>query len=63
MLNEKPCRNSLGIIHSLRNASRGEGGYLDLLRYYLIYMESFCTEHYGRGRGVSEPVNLALRSG
>ena len=31
----------LGIIHPLRNASRKEGEYLDLLHCYLLYMESY----------------------
>ena len=41
----------LAIIHPLHNASRGEGGYLDLLRYCLIYMESYSMARYDRGRG------------
>ena len=39
----------VGIIHPLHNGSRG-GGYLDLLRYCLIYMESHSTERYDRRR-------------
>ena len=40
----------VGIIQPLRNASRGEGGYLDLLGYCFIYMESHSTEGYNRRR-------------
>ena len=43
---------SLGIIHTLPNASRGEeDGYLDLLRYCWIYMEGYSTERYDMGMG------------
>ena len=37
------------VINSLRNASRGEGGHLDLLRYCLIYITSYSTERYDEG--------------
>ena len=38
------------IIHPLCNASKGEEGYLHLLRYCLNYMESYSKERYDRGR-------------
>ena len=40
-----------------------EGGYFHLLRYYLIFTESFCVEHYERGMGISRTVNFALHIG
>ena len=41
----------------------GGGKALDLLRHCLIYMESYSTERYKRGREVSKTINLALRNG
>ena len=46
-----------GIMHPLRCASKEERGYLDLLQYFLIHMESYSVE---RGKGVSKTANLAL---
>ena len=60
LLQNDEFRRHFGSIHSLPNASRGEGGHLDLLRYCLIYMESYSTERYNRGEGVFKTVNLAL---
>ena len=56
-------KKNKGIIRPLCNASRGKGGYLDLIRYCLIHIESNGTEHYEGGRRFSKTVNLALRNG
>ena len=42
----------LVIIHPLLNASRKEGGYLDLLHCYLIYMESYSLGVTREGGGL-----------
>ena len=47
------CSRKFGIIHPLRSTSKEEGGYHDLLRYSLIHMESYSTEHYERGGAVA----------
>ena len=53
----------LRIIHPLRNVSKGVEGCLDLLCYCFIHMENYSTEHYERGRGVSEMVNFRYVAG
>ena len=51
------------IIHPLRNASKGDGVFLELLRYCLVHMESYAMERYRRKRGVSRTVNFTFGNG
>ena len=58
-----PCY-SFRINHPLRSASRGEKRYFELLRYCLIYKESYIRSVMtGEVNLVSKTVNVAFRNG